>query len=95
MPDTVSKSLLTDKVAESTNLNKSAAKAVVDALFEHITLHLQRGDKVTVTGFGSFEVCERAARQGVNPSSGEKIQISASKALAFKAGKSLKDSVNA
>ncbi|CAN5796080.1 HU family DNA-binding protein [soil metagenome] len=95
MPDTVSKSQLTDAVAESTNLNKSEAKAVVDALFEHIALHLQRGDKVTVTGFGSFEVRERSARQGVKPGTSERIDIPASKAPAFKAGKSLKDSVNA
>ena len=63
------------------------------AWFDHISEHLTRGDKVQITGFGSFEVRERAARQGVNPSTGDKIDIAASKSPAFKAGKSLKDSV--
>ncbi len=62
-------------------------------MFDHITEHLTRGDKVQITGFGSFEVRERAARQGVNPSTGEKIDIAASKAPAFKAGKSLREGV--
>ena len=94
MPDTLSKSQLTDEVAQTTGMNKSQAKTAVDALFEHITTHLQQGDKVTVTGFGTFEVRERAARRGVKPGTSEKINIPASKAPAFKAGKSLKDSVN-
>ena len=94
MAETVNKTQLTDKVAESADMTKSQAKGVVDALFEHITMHLQRGDKITVTGFGTFEVRERQARQGVKPGTSEKIDIPASKAPAFKAGKSLKDSVN-
>ena len=95
MPDTISKSQLTDEIAASAGMTKTQAKGAVDALFEHITQHLQQGDKITVTGFGSFEVRERAARQGVKPGTSEKINIPASKAPAFKAGKSLKDSVNA
>ena len=95
MAETVTKTQLTDRVAESAGMTKSQAKGVVDTLFEHITLHLQRGDKITVTGFGTFEVRERKARQGVKPGTSEKIDIPASKAPAFKAGKSLKDSVNA
>ena len=66
---------------------------MVDGVFASISEHLTRGDKVQITGFGSFEVRERAARQGVNPSTGDKIDIAASKAPAFKAGKSLRDSV--
>ena len=94
MPDTISKAQLTDEVAESVAMTKVQAKTAVDALFEHITMHLQQGDKITVTGFGTFEVRERKARQGVKPGTSEKINIPASKAPGFKAGKSLKDSVN-
>ena len=93
MADTVNKGHLVDKMVESTGLNKKDVKAVVDGVFDHITEHLTRGDKVQITGFGSFEVRERAARQGVNPSTGEKLDIAASKAPAFKAGRSLRDSV--
>ena len=93
MADTVNKGHLVDKMVKTTGLNKKDVKAVVDGVFDHITEHLQRGDKVQITGFGSFEVRERAARQGVNPSTGEKIDIAASKSPAFKAGKSLRDSV--
>ena len=93
MADTVTKGQLVDQMVETTGLNKRDVKAVVDGVFNHISEHLKRGDKVQVTGFGSFEVRERKARQGVNPSTGDKIDIAASKAPAFKAGKSLKDSV--
>ena len=93
MADTVNKGQLVDTLTESTGLSKKDVKAVVDGVFDHISEHLTRGDKVQVTGFGSFEVRERAARQGVNPSTGDKIDIAASKSPAFKAGKSLRDSV--
>ena len=93
MADTVNKGRLVDTLTESTSLDKKDVKAVVDGVFDHITEHLKRGDKVQISGFGSFEVRERAARQGVNPSTGEEIDIAASKAPAFKAGKSLRDSV--
>ena len=93
MADTVNKGQLVDALIESTGLGKKDVKAVVDGVFDHITEHLKRGDKVQVTGFGSFEVRERAARQGVHPSTGEKLDIAASKSPAFKAGKSLRDSV--
>lgn len=93
MADTVSKTHLVDKVAETTGVSKKDAKAVIDELFNHIGLHLSRGDKVQVTGFGTFEVRERKAREGVRPGTSEKIQIPASKAPAFKAGKGLKDRV--
>ena len=93
MADTVNKGQLVDTLAESTGLGKKDVKAVVDGVFDHISEHLTRGDKVQITGFGSFEVRERAARQGVNPSTGDKIDIAASKSPAFKAGKSLRDSV--
>ena len=93
MADTVNKGQLVDALTESTGLSKKDVKAVVDGVFDHISEHLTRGDKVQITGFGSFEVRERAARQGVNPSTGDKIDIAASKSPAFKSGKSLRDSV--
>lgn len=94
MAETVNKGHLVDKVAESTSMSKQDAKQAVDAVFDHITEHLKRGDKVQITGFGAFEVRQRQERMGVKPGTSEKITIPASKAPAFKAGKSLKDSVN-
>ena len=70
MADTVNKGQLVDKLIESTNLGKKDVKAVFDGVFDHISEHLKRGDKVQISGFGSFEVRERKARQGVNPSMG-------------------------
>ena len=66
---------------------------MIEGVFEHIGEHLSRGDKVQLTGFGTFEVRERKAREGVRPGTSEKIQIPASKAPAFKAGKGLQDIV--
>ena len=68
--------------------------AAVDAVLDSITGALKQGDKVQISGFGTFEVRHRAARQGRNPQTGATIQIAASKAPAFKAGKALKDAVN-
>lgn len=62
MAETISKAQLTDEVAQSAGMKKNEAKAAVAALFEHIALHLKQGDKISVTGFGSFEVRERSAR---------------------------------
>jgi DNA-binding protein HU-beta len=81
------------KLAEKTELKKSDAEKAVNAFLETVTETLKAGDKVIFTGFGSFEVTERAAKEGRNPSTGEKIQIKASKAPKFKAGKGLKDAV--
>ena len=67
---------------------------LVSALAETITDALKKGEKITLVGFGSFEVKKRAARKGRNPQTGEEIKIAASKAPVFKAGKSLKDAVN-
>jgi DNA-binding protein HU-beta len=69
------------------------AEAAIVATFGSITESLKKGEKVTWVGFGSFEVRERAARTGVNPQTLEKIKIKASKAPAFKAGKTLKETV--
>ena len=89
----MTKAELIDKVAGDAGLTKKDAAAAVNATFDAIRDELAGGGSVTVTGFGTFDVRERKARQGVNPSTGEKIKIAASKAPGFKAGKSLKDAV--
>jgi len=81
-------------VAEQTGLSKKAAAKAVDAVFSGIQGSLKKGEKVSLIGFGNFEVRERAARKGRNPQTGEEIQISASKQPAFSAGKTLKQAVN-
>lgn len=89
----MTKAELIDKVAEAASITKKDAAAAVNATFDAITDELAGGGSVTVTGFGTFDVRQRKARQGVNPSTGAKIKIAASKAPGFKAGKSLKDAV--
>ena len=90
----MNKAELIDAVADSADLSKAAAARAVDAMLDTVTAALKKGDQVTLVGFGTFEVRERAARQGRNPQTGATIQIAASKAPAFKAGKALKDAVN-
>ena len=90
----MNKAELIDAVASSADLSKASATEAVDAVVETITASLRKGDSVTLVGFGTFEVRNRAARTGRNPQTGEEIQIKASKAPAFKAGKALKDAVN-
>ena len=83
-----------DAVAERGNMQKADAAAAVDAVLDTITDALKKGEQVTLVGFGTFLVRDRKARVGRNPQSGESIDIPASKAPAFKAGKGLKESVN-
>lgn len=90
----MNKGELIDAVAGATGDSKAAASAAVDAVLNAITDALKRGDKVQISGFGTFEVRERAARTGRNPQTGATIEIAASKSPAFKAGKALKDAVN-
>ena len=90
----MNKSELVDAVASATDASKAQAQASVDAVLDSITGALKAGDKVALTGFGTFEVRNRAARTARNPQTGETIQVKASKAPAFKAGKGLKDAVN-
>ncbi|SDZ20839.1 HU family DNA-binding protein [Thermoactinomyces sp. DSM 45892] len=90
----MNKSELVERVAESTGKSKKEASTVVDSVLQAIAEALVSGDKVTLVGFGNFEVKERAARMGRNPQTGEEIQIEASKVPAFKPGKQLKDAVN-
>lgn len=90
----MNKTQLVEAVAAKANLKKKDAEAAVNAITEAIAEALKAGDKVQLVGFGTFEVKERAAREGRNPQTGAKITIAASKHPAFSAGKSLKDSIN-
>jgi len=90
----VNKSELISAIADSSDLSKAAAGRALDATIGAITESLANGEPVTLVGFGTFEVRDRAARTGRNPRTGEAIQIKASKNPAFKAGKALKDAVN-
>ena len=80
-------------LAKKTGFSKKDAERYTDTFIEAITEALRHGDKVQITGFGSFEVKERAARKARNPRTGEEIDVAASKAPVFKAGKVLKDCV--
>ncbi len=85
---------LVSAIAQSAELSKKDAEKALAAAINAISKALAEGDKVQVVGFGTFEVRERAARQGKNPRTGEVINIAATKVPAFKAGKALKDVVN-
>ncbi len=87
------KTELTDLVAKKANLSKKDSEKALKAVLDGITECLVKGDKVQLVGFGTFEVRNRKAREGRNPSTGETIKIEASKTPAFKAGKALKDKV--
>lgn len=82
-------------VADQSGLSKADATKAVDCVFDTITTSLKGGDEVRLVGFGTFNVTRRAASEGRNPRTGEKIQIPASNQPKFKAGKGLKDAVNA
>ena len=90
----MNKSELIDIVAEGADISKAAATRAVDSVIEGITGTLVKGEQVTLVGFGTFSVKDRAARMGRNPRTGEPIEIKASKNPGFKAGKALKDAVN-
>ena len=90
----MTKSEFVDQVASRSGLNKADANRAVEAALDTIQDALVRGSDVSITGFGKFSVSERSARQGVNPATGEKIQIAASKAPKFTAGAALKSAVN-
>ena len=83
-----------DAVAEKAGLTKRDAGEAVDAVLDVITSSLSRGDTITFTGFGKFTTSKRAARQGVNPRTGEKVQIAAATVPKFSAGSQLKKAVN-
>ena len=85
---------LINAVAAKTGLTKKDSEKAVSAVFGTIADTLKAGDKVSLVGFGTFDVKTRAAREGINPRTKEKIQIAASKLPTFKAGKALKDLVD-
>ena len=81
-------------IAEQTELSKKDAEKALKAFTDVVTEELKKGGKIQLVGFGTFEVSERAAREGRNPQTGKTMTIAASKAPKFKAGKALKDAVN-
>lgn len=90
----MNKSELIEAIAASADIPKAAAARALDAMVDTVTDSLKKGESVSMVGFGTFQVKERAARTGRNPQTGEPIEISAAKVPSFKAGKALKDSVN-
>ena len=90
----MNKTELIAAVAGAANVTKKEAEAVLKAFTEVVTEELKNDGKVQLVGFGTFEVGERAAREGRNPKTGETMTIAASKAPKFKAGKALKDAIN-
>ncbi len=82
-------------IADQAEISKKDAEKALKAFTDVVAGELKKGGKVQLVGFGTFEVSERAAREGRNPQSGEVMQIAASKAPKFKAGKALKDMLNA
>lgn len=90
----MNKTNLIDQIAEKAGLNKTQAKAALEATLSSIEGALKEGDQVQLIGFGTFKVNHRAARTGRNPQTGAEIQIAAANVPAFVAGKALKDAVN-
>ena len=90
----MNKTELIAAMAEQTQLSKKDAEAALKAFVDVVSAELKKGGKVQLVGFGTFEVSEIAARTGKNPQTGEPMEIKASKAPKFKAGKALKDQLN-
>ena len=90
----MNKSELIDAIASSADLSKASAGRALDAAIEAITSELKKGGQVSLVGFGTYSVKQRAARTGRNPQTGATIQIKAANIPSFKAGKALKDAVN-
>ena len=90
----MNKTELIAAIAEKTELSKKDAEKSLKAFTDVVEEELKKGEKIQLVGFGTFEVSERAAREGRNPQTGETMQIAASKSPKFKAGKALKDAIN-
>ncbi|MBR7044182.1 MAG: HU family DNA-binding protein [Lachnospiraceae bacterium] len=90
----MNKNELINAVADKSGLTKKETEKVLKAFTETVTEELKKGGKVQMVGFGTFEVSERAARDGRNPRTGEPMSIEASRSPKFKAGKALKDAIN-
>ena len=91
----MNKTELVAAIAEKAEISKKDSEKALKAFIDVVSDQLKKGDKVQLVGFGTFEVSERAAREGRNPQTGETMTIAASKSPKFKAGKALKDLVNA
>jgi DNA-binding protein HU-beta len=90
----MNKTQLVDAVSADSGLTKADTQRVLESLIGTVSKSLKKGDEVSITGFGKFSVVKRAARQGVNPRTGEKVKIKATKAPKFTAGASLKQVVS-
>ena len=90
----MNKTEIIEAMADSADISKAAAGRALDGMVEAIVNSMKQGEQVSLVGFGTFTVRERAAREGRNPQTGETIQIKASKIPSFKAGKGLKDALN-
>jgi DNA-binding protein HU-beta len=90
----MNKTELVAEIAAKTELSKKDTEKLLNAFIETVTEELQKGEKVQLVGFGTFETAQRAARTGINPQTQKEIKIDACTAPKFKAGKALKDAVN-
>jgi DNA-binding protein HU-beta len=90
----MTKAELIESVASKVDLPRATAERAVNTMFDEMTAALRQGDKVNISGFGTFSVSTRKARTGRNPKTGESIEIAASRAAKFKPGKTLKDEIN-
>jgi DNA-binding protein HU-beta len=90
----MNKSQLIDAVAKDAGLSKADSSRAIESMIDHVSRTLKKGEEVALTGFGKFSVVHRAARQGVNPRTGEPVKIKASKAPKFSPGASLKAAVS-
>ncbi|MEW8153262.1 MAG: HU family DNA-binding protein [Candidatus Thiodiazotropha endolucinida] len=90
----MNKAELIEAMAESADISKAAAGRALDGMVDAVTKAMKAGDTLSLVGFGTFSVKERAAREGRNPQTGETIKIKASRIPSFKAGKALKDAIN-
>ncbi len=89
----MTKTDLIAQVAANTEMSKKSAEAAVNAMFDALGKAMTDGEKITISGFGTFEIRERAERQGINPRTREPITIAASRNIVFKLGKALKDTL--
>ncbi|OPH83156.1 HU family DNA-binding protein [Nitrobacter vulgaris] len=92
-PSTVTLKHLAAALAEDHELSKKASEAILTDMVTRITKHLKKGDRIRIVGLGILQVRKRAARKGRNPATGEEIQIKASKKVAFRAAKELKEAI--
>jgi DNA-binding protein HU-beta len=90
----MTKAELIESVASKVDLPRATAERAVNTMFDEMVTALRQGDKVNISGFGTFSVSARKARTGRNPKTGESIEIAASRAAKFKPGKTLKDEIN-